>query len=156
MSLAILYNLDIKPPDDYYFNLLEEAALQVSETLLPGSALVNVFPGLRRLPRWVPGIGFQKAAAIAKLLAEMKDGTFEYARSQMVRVIYLTDIRDLSYAHLQKKGDSASLIARLLEENYATGGPADDVEVIKEVAATTYAGKPIFFDCQTLQLKNDT
>ena len=97
VSLAILYNLDIKPPDDYYFNLLEEAALQVSETLLPGSALVNVFPGLRRLPRWVPGIGFQKAAAIAKLLAEMKDGTFEYARSQMVCVVSSVDVGNTEF-----------------------------------------------------------
>ncbi|KAF8741069.1 hypothetical protein AX14_005971 [Amanita brunnescens Koide BX004] len=121
VSLAIAYNLDIVPPNNYYFNLAEEAMGRASEVLLSGSALVNLFPGLLYLPRWVPGIGFQKAAAARKLLAEMKDGTFEYARSQM------------------KKGDSASLIARLLEENHATGGPADDVEVIKEVAATTYA-----------------
>jgi hypothetical protein len=44
-------------------------------------------------------------------------------------------------AHLQKKGNNASLLARLLEENESTGGPADDVEIIKEVAATTYTGK---------------
>ena len=87
VSLAIVYNLDIKPPNDYYFNLAEEAVLRASEALLPGSALVNVFPGLRSLPRWVPGIGFQKAAALGKLVAEMKDGTFEYARNQMVRMI---------------------------------------------------------------------
>jgi hypothetical protein len=73
--LAIVYNLDIKPPNDYYFNLAEEALLGASEALLPGSAIVNLFPGLRRLPRWIPGIGFQKAAAVGKLLAEMKDGT---------------------------------------------------------------------------------
>lgn len=95
VSLAIVYNLDIKPPNDYYFNLAEEAVLRGSEALLPGSALVNVFPGLRRLPRWVPGIGFQKAAAVGKLVSEMKDGTFEYARRQMVRIISLDDMRDL-------------------------------------------------------------
>ena len=86
--MAIVYNLDIKPPNDYYFNLAEVTVHQATEALLPGSALVNVFPGLRRLPRWVPGIGFQKAAAVGKLVAEMKDGTFEYARSQMVRAIF--------------------------------------------------------------------
>ena len=92
--MAVAYNLDIKPPNDYYFNLAEEASLRASEALLPTSGLVNVFPTLARLPRWVPGIGFQTAAAVRKLLAEMKDGTFEYARSQMVRPILFVDMRD--------------------------------------------------------------
>ena len=91
--MAIIYNLDIKPPNDYYFNVAEEASSGVSEIVLPGSALVNVFPGLRHLPGWVPGIGFQKAAAVRKLLAEMKDGTFDYVRRQMVSVISLVDVR---------------------------------------------------------------
>ena len=90
--MAIVYNLDIKPPNDYYFNLAEETVLRASEALLPGSALVNVFPGLRRLPRWVPGIGFDKAAALGKLVAEMKNGTFEYARSQMVILVPFVDV----------------------------------------------------------------
>jgi hypothetical protein len=77
----------MKPPNDYYFNLAEEALAGLSEVLLPSSALVNVFPALRRLPRWVPGIGFRKAAAVGKLITEMKDGTFEHACSQMVHVI---------------------------------------------------------------------
>ena len=94
VSLAITYNLDMKPPNEYYFNLAEEAMVGLSEVLLPGSALVNVFPALRRLPRWIPGIGFRKAAAVGKLIAEMKDGTFEYACNQMVRVIFLVDMRD--------------------------------------------------------------
>ena len=104
VSLSIAYNLNIKPPDDYYFNLAEVAGLQGAEALLPGSALVNVFPGLRRLPRCVPGIGFQKAAAAGKLVAEMKDGTFEYARSQMVRIISLVDMRDLELGLATEKG----------------------------------------------------
>lgn len=92
--MAIIYNLDIKPPNDYYFNVAEEALSGVSEVVLPGSALVNVFPGLRHLPKWVPGIGLQKAAVVRKLLVEMKDGTFDYARRQMVSVISLVDMRD--------------------------------------------------------------
>ena len=104
VSLAIVYNLDIKPPNDYYFDLAEVTILQASEALLPGSALVNVFPGLRRLPRWVPGIGFQKAAAVGKLIAEMKDGTFEYARSQMVCAISLVDMRDPELGLAAEKG----------------------------------------------------
>ena len=59
----------------------------------------------------------------------------------------------LSSARPQK---DASLIARLLEENDTAGGSADDVEIIKEVAATTYAGRPVFSDCQMTKLKNDT
>ena len=62
----------------------------------------------------------------------------------------------LSSACLQKKGNNASLIARLLEENDTAGGSADDVEIIKEVAATAYAGMSMFSDCQILKLKNDT
>lgn len=95
--MAIIYNLDIKPPNDYYFNVAEQALNGVSEVVLPGAALVNVFPGLRHLPRWVPGIGFQKAAAVHKLLVEMKDGTFDYARSQMVSVISLVDMQDAEF-----------------------------------------------------------
>ena len=53
----------------------------------------------------------------------------------------------LSLAGLQKEGNNASLIACLLEENDVAGGSADDVDIIKEVAATAYAGRPIFPDC---------
>jgi hypothetical protein len=93
----------MKPPNDYYFNLAEETVLRLSEALLPGSALVNVFPVLRHLPRWVPGIGFQKAAAAGKLVVEMKDGTFEYARSQLVRVISLVDMGDPEFGWSAEK-----------------------------------------------------
>ena len=51
--------------------------------------------------------------------------------------------------------NDASLIARLLEENDTAGGSVDDVEIIKEVAATTYAGRLVFSDCQMSKLKND-
>ncbi|KAF8733247.1 hypothetical protein AX14_003985 [Amanita brunnescens Koide BX004] len=123
LSMAVIYDIDIKPPNDYYFNLAEEAMRQASAVVLSNSTqVVNAFPALLRLPRWVPGIGFQKAAAAGKLIAEMKEGTFEYALNQM------------------KKGNNASLIARLLEEHDATGGPPDDVEIIKKVAAMAYAG----------------
>ena len=58
-----------------------------------------------------------------------------------------------SLIRLQKKGNNGSLIAHLLEEHDATGGSADDVEIIKEVAATVYAGRSIFSDCQILKPK---
>ena len=53
----------------------------------------------------------------------------------------------LSLAGLQKEGNNASLIACLLEENDVAGGSADDVNIIKEVAATAYAGRSMFPDC---------
>ena len=149
--MAIVYNLDIKPPNDYYFNVAENAMRGLSEVVLPGAALMNVFPGLRHLPRWVPGIGFEKAAALRKLITEMKDGTFEHALGQMVCVISLLDMRDSEFG-LQKKGNNASLIARLLDENDTTGGSADDMEIIKEVSATAYAGRSMFSDCLVLKL----
>ncbi len=62
----------------------------------------------------------------------------------------------LRSADLQKKGNNASLLARLLEENEATGGSSDDVEIIKEVAATTYTGKPMRSGCQISELKKYT
>ena len=95
VAFGIIYDLDMKPPNDYYFNLAEEAMVGLSEMLRP--TLVNVLPALRHLPRWVPGFGFRKAASVGKLITEMKDGTFEYARNQMVHVISFVDVRDSEF-----------------------------------------------------------
>jgi hypothetical protein len=103
--MAVIYDIDIKPPNDYYFNLAEEAMRQASAVVLSNSTqVVNAFPALLRLPRWVPGIGFQKAAAAGKLIAEMKEGTFEYALNQMVCVTFFVKMRDPEFPVCRKKG----------------------------------------------------
>ena len=82
--MQIAYDIDIKPPYDHYYQLAEKAVAGGAEVFLPGAALMNEMPFLRHLPRWVPGIGFQKAAAVKKLTDKMKHDTYAHTRGEMV------------------------------------------------------------------------
>ncbi|KAM6501237.1 Cytochrome P450 [Amanita muscaria] len=118
INMQIAYDIDIKPPNDHYYKLAEKAVAGGAEVFLPGAALMNEMPFLRYLPSWVPGIGFQKAAAVKTLTDQMRHDTYAHTRGEMA------------------KGHYTSLLAQLLEENDAAGGSE---EVAKGVATSMYA-----------------
>ncbi|TFK65198.1 cytochrome P450 [Pluteus cervinus] len=122
--MKVVYNLDIKSPDDRYVVLAERALLAASENLLPGSSIVNIFPALRHLPSWFPGCRFHRVAeACRKMTLEMRQ-----APSNVVKQA------------VRSGQSSSSILGRLFEECKKGGKPADEEKVMIDVASIAYAG----------------
>ncbi|KAI0371242.1 CyP450 monooxygenase [Pilatotrama ljubarskyi] len=86
--MRIAYGIDIKEENDEYVKMAEEGLAAFSRLLVPGKYLVELFPILRILPKWLPGVQFKQDAAEAKVavhrvrdvpwertLAAMRDGS---------------------------------------------------------------------------------
>ncbi|KAF5376002.1 hypothetical protein D9757_008810 [Collybiopsis confluens] len=61
--LSLAYGMSIKDPQDYFLNLIRESQHVASEVSKPGTYIVDIFPMLKYLPAWLPGMGFQRVAA---------------------------------------------------------------------------------------------
>ncbi|KAJ6559149.1 cytochrome P450 [Mycena vulgaris] len=114
--MQMVYGYQVKPSDDHFVTLSENAVKKLSDSVLPGAAAVNAFPFLRHLPGWLPGCGFQYfAAECRKLTEEMKQVPFDFVKQNM------------------RKGIGAkSIVASLLEAN-------QQEQTVRSVAATAYA-----------------
>jgi hypothetical protein len=62
-TMATVYGYEVKPSNDRFVALSEKAVKKLSDSFLPGAAVVNAFPILRYMPSWMPGAGFQRVAA---------------------------------------------------------------------------------------------
>ncbi|KAJ6477370.1 cytochrome P450, partial [Mycena vitilis] len=119
--MATVYGYDVKPRNDRFVTLSENAVKKLSDSFFPGAAAVNIFPILRYLPSWFPGAGFQcYAAECRQLTQEMKQVPFDFVKQ---------NTRD--------GVDTKSMVAKALEASRARG--RFDEEMIQEVAATAYA-----------------
>ncbi|KAF7374571.1 O-methylsterigmatocystin oxidoreductase [Mycena sanguinolenta] len=116
--MATVYGYEVRPTDDHFVGLAEDATKRLSDSVFPGAVAVNTFPILRYLPSWMPGANFQRLAAECRpLVKEMREAPFDFVKQNM---------RDGT--------DSTSVVARLLESNRY------DEDAIKDVAGTAYAG----------------
>ncbi|KAJ7205366.1 cytochrome P450 [Mycena rebaudengoi] len=121
--MKTVYDIDIKPINDRFVAISEEAVRKGVDSISPGVA-VNAFPLLRHFPGWLPGCGFQRFAEDCRLLTEeMKQVPFDFTKKRMA-----------------DGSGSKSILAALLETNQAQGGSSELEQTIKEVAATAYAG----------------
>ncbi|KAJ7928088.1 cytochrome P450 [Mycena leptocephala] len=123
--MATIYGYDIKPTHDRFVDLAEDAVKKLSDSVFPGAFAVNTFPFLRHLPSWFPGCSFhQYAKDTSNLLVEMINAPFDFVRQNMRDGV-----------------GGLSVVGQLLERNDVThGGSEEQEKMIKEVAATAYAG----------------
>nr|GAT53684.1 predicted protein [Mycena chlorophos] len=68
--MDIAYGITIKPTNDPYVSLANEAVDGLVYALIPGRFLVDNIPLLKYVPAWVPGAGFQRQAAYWGALAK--------------------------------------------------------------------------------------
>ena len=74
--------------EDPFVNLIEHANKNFNAATVPGAFMVDFFPSLRRLPEWLPGMGFIRTARRwAKDTAAMVDVPYEFTKQQMVRTL---------------------------------------------------------------------
>ena len=76
-TISMIYSINIRPYDDPYIKIAEEAVVAAAELLIPGAFLVDIIPILKYIPEWFPGAKFQRrAAVIRKQAATLRNTTF--------------------------------------------------------------------------------
>ena len=79
------YSINVRPYNDPYIKIAEEAIGAIAELLIPGAFLVDIIPILKYVPEWFPGANFQrKAAVMRKHAATMRNTTFAATEELMV------------------------------------------------------------------------
>ena len=79
------YSIKVRPYNDPYIKIAEEAIGSISELLIPGAFLVDTIPVLKYVPEWFPGARFHnKAAVMRKHAAIMRNTTFAATEELMV------------------------------------------------------------------------
>ncbi|KAF7365147.1 O-methylsterigmatocystin oxidoreductase [Mycena venus] len=119
--MSTVYGYDVKPSNDRFVALSENAVQKISNAFLPGAAVVNAFPILRFLPSWMPGADFQRfAAECRQSTKEMQKVPFDFVKQNMLNGV-----------------NTKSVVAKLLEACRARGYPDDGN--IPQMAAAAYA-----------------
>ena len=83
--ISTTYSIKVRPSNDPYIKIADEAMSAVAELLIPGSFLVDIIPILKHVPEWFPGAKFHsKAATMRKHAARIRNKTFEATEKLMV------------------------------------------------------------------------
>lgn len=89
--LKMTYGIDMQEGEDPFVNLIEKANSNFNVATIPGAYLVDSFPLLRRLPEWLPGMGFMKTArAWAQETLDVVEVPYAFTKKQMVRFVLWT------------------------------------------------------------------
>ena len=79
------YSFNVRPYNDPYIKIAEEAIVAITELMIPGAFLVDIIPILKYVPEWFPGAKFQsKAAVMRKHAAIVRNSTFAATEELMV------------------------------------------------------------------------
>ena len=82
--LKIVYGIT-PTVNDIYLSMASVALESVSQGLIPGKWLMEIFPSLQYVPTWLPGTSTQKLFKTWKNAHDtLKNMTFEYAKKHMV------------------------------------------------------------------------
>ncbi|CAE6493549.1 unnamed protein product [Rhizoctonia solani] len=60
--LSCVYGYEVTSSDDEIIKLAESASLHIGQAIFPLNFMVNIMPGLKRVPSWVPGAGWKAVA----------------------------------------------------------------------------------------------
>jgi len=84
------YGINIRPYNDPYVIIAEEAAEAAAELFVGGTFLVDIIPILKYVPHWLPGAKFQRTAAIMRTHSgNMRNAPFAEAQNLMVFIPWL-------------------------------------------------------------------
>ncbi|KAJ7150553.1 cytochrome P450 [Mycena crocata] len=106
--MRIAYGYYIAEEKDPFLELFEQRAEIFTRSTLPSGFLVNLIPGLRYWPEWLPGGGFRAIAkAWASVIQQTADVPHEYVKQDMA-----TGSEEPSFTStlLQERPDEAYLI----------------------------------------------
>jgi hypothetical protein len=98
------YSIDVRPYNDPYIKIVEEAVSSIGELLIPGAFFVDIIPVLKYVPEWFPGAKFQRKAAVMRENA-VKARNATFAATEEIMVF-----------------DSSTLLGFLLYDSYTSSG----------------------------------
>ena len=79
------YGINVRPYNDPYIIIAEEALKSISELLIAGAFLVDIIPVLKYVPSWFPGAKFQRKAAMMRTHSEnIRNAPFAETKTLMV------------------------------------------------------------------------
>jgi hypothetical protein len=79
------YSISVRPYNDPYIAIAEEAIASLAELLIAGAFLVDIIPILKYVPAWFPGAKFKRKAAMMRTHSEkMRKAPFEATKKLMV------------------------------------------------------------------------
>ncbi len=139
-----MYGIDISSPNDEYLVMADEVMRIIKEAYTPGKFLVEVFPWMRHVPAWLPGMGFKrKAAEWSILLQEMRNKAFDAAFDKAVRSpSFLDGIHWLTCLVIQRRGDiSPCVLTAILDKGSNQRQLSEDEEALaRDVCGVAYLG----------------
>ncbi|KAK7017743.1 cytochrome P450 [Favolaschia claudopus] len=84
LIMAVTYGIQVLPSHDPYIATAHEAVRSLSTASLPGRFLVDTFPILKFIPRWMPGAEFKRQAEKwTKVARDMIELPFAETKRQM-------------------------------------------------------------------------
>jgi len=83
--MSITYGIQVKDNHDPYIETVEHGLDALAAASIPGAFLVDTFPILKYVPRWMPGASFKRKAEEWKELGRrIVEEPFEAAKRNMV------------------------------------------------------------------------
>ena len=135
------YSINVRPYNDPYIKIIEEAMEAISGLLTPGSYIVDIIPILKYVPEWFPGAKFQSKAAVMREHAEkMRNTTFSATEKLMVcdSSPFLRFLVDNS-SQASSNYDPSFVTEGIREVQYSDS-PIQDINRLKDVAVEAYIG----------------
>jgi hypothetical protein len=84
-TLSMTYSINVRPYNDPYIEIAEEAVEAIAELVIAGAFFVDILPILKYIPDWFPGAKFQRKAATMRTHSEkIRNATFAETKKLMV------------------------------------------------------------------------
>ena len=145
-TLSMIYSINVRPYNDPYIKIAEEAAGAIAELFVSGSFLVDIIPILKYVPEWFPGAKFQNKASVMRKHAKiMRNTTFEATEELMV----LDSSPFLGFLLIRSQASSdydpsfvTEVLLKEIQYSYASN---QDINLLKDIAVQAYLGKSTYF-----------
>ena len=83
-TISMTYSINVRPYNDPYIKMAEEAMEVTAELTIAGAFLVDIIPILKYVPEWFPGARFQTQAAIMRKHVAMTRNTLFLAAEKLI------------------------------------------------------------------------
>lgn len=133
ITITIAYGLDLKPANDPYIEIAEQALIGLGAGAVPGAFLVDSIPILKYVPSWFPGAGFKRKAAFWRKWATMLvEIPFEAAQKEIASGTAKPSFVSACFNDLDesKNIEAQKIVIRDTAGNFFVGGADTSVSSI--------------------------